>query len=117
MPLHQHLPKGLLSGMFLLFSFFAYSQTRTITGRITDDKGNPLPGATITVRGSTTTVSADSVGQFHINDQTVNGGPCAPFGGRGKSGNGTRVGGPADIEEFTQWQWVSVNKTATPYPF
>lgn len=67
MPLHQHLPKGLLSGMFLLFSFFAYSQTRTITGRITDDKGNPLPGATITVRGSTTTVSADSVGQFHIN--------------------------------------------------
>ena len=57
------------------------------------------------------------VGQLHINDQTVNGGPYAPFGGRGKSGNGTRVGGPADIEEFTQWQWVSVKKTATPYPF
>lgn len=58
-----------------------------------------------------------NVGQLHINDQTVNGGPYAPFGGRGKSGNGTRVGGPADIEEFTQWQWVSVKKTATPYPF
>ncbi|MFD1746683.1 benzaldehyde dehydrogenase [Rhizobium helianthi] len=58
-----------------------------------------------------------NVGQLHINDQTVNGGPYAPFGGRGKSGNGTRVGGPADIEEFTQWQWVSVKPTATPYPF
>lgn len=57
------------------------------------------------------------VGQLHINDQTVNGGPYAPFGGRGKSGNGTRVGGPADIEEFTQWQWVSVKTAATPYPF
>lgn len=58
-----------------------------------------------------------NVGQLHINDQTVNGGPYAPFGGRGKSGNGTRVGGPADIEEFTQWQWVSVKPQATPYPF
>jgi benzaldehyde dehydrogenase (NAD) len=58
-----------------------------------------------------------NVGQLHINDQTVNGGPYAPFGGRGKSGNGTRVGGPADIEEFTQWQWVSVKQQATPYPF
>ena len=58
-----------------------------------------------------------NVGQLHINDQTVNGGPYAPFGGRGKSGNGTRVGGPADIEEFSQWQWVSVKIKATPYPF
>jgi len=58
-----------------------------------------------------------NVGQLHINDQTVNGGPYAPFGGRGKSGNGTRVGGPADIEEFTQWQWVSMKSAATPYPF
>jgi benzaldehyde dehydrogenase (NAD) len=58
-----------------------------------------------------------NVGQLHINDQTVNGGPYAPFGDRGKSGNGTRVGGPADIEEFTQWQWVSVKNAATPYPF
>ena len=57
------------------------------------------------------------VGQLHINDQTVNGGPYAPFGGRGKSGNGSRMGGPADIEEFTQWQWVSVKDQATAYPF
>jgi benzaldehyde dehydrogenase (NAD) len=58
-----------------------------------------------------------NVGQLHINDQTVNGGPFAPFGGRGKSGNGTRIGGPADIEEFTQWQWISTKEQATPYPF
>ena len=58
-----------------------------------------------------------NVGQLHINDQTVNGGPFAPFGGRGRSGNGTRIGGPADIEEFTQWQWISTKEQATPYPF
>ncbi|MCQ1781297.1 benzaldehyde dehydrogenase [Neorhizobium galegae] len=58
-----------------------------------------------------------NVGQLHINDQTVNGGPYAPFGGRGKSGNGSRMGGPSDIEELTQWQWVSVKDQATAYPF
>jgi benzaldehyde dehydrogenase (NAD) len=57
------------------------------------------------------------VGHLHINDQTVNGGPYAPFGGRGRSGNGSRVSGPAIWEEFTQWVWVSVKEQATPYPF
>lgn len=57
------------------------------------------------------------VGHLHINDQTVNGGPFAPFGGRGRSGNGSRISGPALWEEFTQWVWVSVKDQATPYPF
>ena len=57
------------------------------------------------------------VGQLHINDQTVNGGPFAPFGGRGRSGNGSRISGPAIWEEFTQWVWVSVKSKATAYPF
>ena len=58
-----------------------------------------------------------NVGLLHIKDQTVNGGPYAPFGGRGRSGNGNRIGGPADIKEFTQWQWISTKEQATPYPF
>ncbi|MQT15567.1 benzaldehyde dehydrogenase [Segnochrobactrum spirostomi] len=57
------------------------------------------------------------VGMVHVNDQTVNGGPFAPFGGPRKSGNGTRIGGPADIEEFTTWKWISVKDAAAPYPF
>jgi benzaldehyde dehydrogenase (NAD) len=57
------------------------------------------------------------VGHLHINDQTVNGGPYAPFGGRGRSGNGSRVSGPAIWEEFTQWVWVTQKDQATPYPF
>jgi len=57
------------------------------------------------------------VGMLHINDQTINGGAMPPFGGFKKSGNGSRASGPADIEEFTQWQWVSTKKAATPYPF
>jgi benzaldehyde dehydrogenase (NAD) len=56
-------------------------------------------------------------GILHINDQTVGDEPFVPFGGRGASGNGTRVGGPASWEEFTQWQWVTIQDKATSYPF
>jgi benzaldehyde dehydrogenase (NAD) len=56
-------------------------------------------------------------GIVHINDQTVGDEPWAPFGGSGASGNGGRHGGPANWEEFTQWQWVTIQDKATPYPF
>ncbi len=57
------------------------------------------------------------VGHLHINDQTVVASPVAPFGGRGRSGNGTRISGPALWEEFTQYVWVTTKSAATPYPF
>lgn len=57
------------------------------------------------------------VGLLHINDQTVKDDHVNPFGGRGASGNGSSMGGPADWEEFTQWQWVTIKKSATAYPF
>lgn len=54
-------------------------------------------------------------GMLHINDQTVNDEVVNPFGGWGASGNGTSVGGAANWEEFTQWQWVTIKDEATPY--
>jgi benzaldehyde dehydrogenase (NAD) len=57
------------------------------------------------------------VGLLHINDHTVHDEPHVPFGGRGASGNGGRIGGPANWEEFTQWQWVTINDTPPSYPF
>jgi len=57
------------------------------------------------------------VGHLHINDQTVMASPFAPFGGRGRSGNGTRISGPAIWEEFTQWVWVTTRPQAVVYPF
>ncbi len=56
------------------------------------------------------------VGLLHINDQTVADEWINPFGGRGASGNGSSIGGPANVEEFTQWQWVTIKDEATPYP-
>src|SRR6266536_1838692 len=56
-------------------------------------------------------------GLLHIHDQTVADEPHIPFGGTGASGNGTRIGGPANWEEFTNWQWVTIKDKPNPYPF
>jgi benzaldehyde dehydrogenase (NAD) len=56
-------------------------------------------------------------GMVHINDQTVNDECINPFGGPGIGGNGGSVGGPADIEEYTQWQWITVKDTVPQFPF
>ena len=57
-----------------------------------------------------------NVGLLHINDQTVNDDVVNPFGGTGDSGNGSSIGGPANWEEFTQWQWMTVKGAPPSYP-
>src|SRR4051794_15057563 len=57
-------------------------------------------------------------GLVHINDQTVNDEATAPFGGVGASGTGSRHGGPqANIEAFTETQWVTLRGDLPAYPF
>jgi benzaldehyde dehydrogenase (NAD) len=58
-----------------------------------------------------------TTGKVHVNDQTVGDEPWVPFGGSGASGNGGRHGGPANWEEFTQWQWITYQDKANAYPF
>jgi benzaldehyde dehydrogenase (NAD) len=56
-------------------------------------------------------------GLVHIGDQTVNDDPAVPFGGMGASGNGARFGGPANLDEFLQWQWLTERQEPATYPF
>lgn len=55
-------------------------------------------------------------GMIHINDQTVNNEYHVPFGGMGESGYGGRFGGPANFDEFSQRQWVSILDKGIQYP-
>ncbi|MBI5856538.1 MAG: SusC/RagA family TonB-linked outer membrane protein [Sphingobacteriales bacterium] len=52
--------------MLMLFSALAFGQNRTITGTVTDDKGDALPGVSVSIKGTRTGVSADNNGQFRI---------------------------------------------------
>ncbi|MEA2621743.1 MAG: benzaldehyde dehydrogenase [Chloroflexota bacterium] len=47
-------------------------------------------------------------GMVHVNDQSINDEATIPFGGMGLSGNGGRFGSEANLEAFTQWQWVTI---------
>jgi benzaldehyde dehydrogenase (NAD) len=56
-------------------------------------------------------------GIVHINEQTVDDEPNAPFGGVLASGTGARFGGSANLEAFTETRWVTVRGDIAPYPF
>jgi TonB-linked SusC/RagA family outer membrane protein len=59
---------GILCLIALLCSCFAFSQTRVISGKVTDSKdGAPLPGVSVVVRGKSIGVSTDVGGAFSIN--------------------------------------------------
>jgi len=52
---------------FLIFSFsFSIAQTKTVTGNVKDENGEPLIGATITVKNSSVSTSTDASGNFRI---------------------------------------------------
>src|SRR5580692_7104423 len=50
----------------VLFTQTSFAQTKTITGKVTDDKGLPVSGATVVARGSKSGTSTDALGAFHI---------------------------------------------------
>jgi uncharacterized membrane protein len=52
--------------MFMLLSALAFGQSRTITGTVTNEKGDPVPNASITIEGTKTGTPADGNGQFRI---------------------------------------------------
>lgn len=56
-------------------------------------------------------------GMVHVGDQTVVSEPQLPFGGVGSSGNGSRFGGPAAVEAFTQWRLTTESTPPRRYPF
>jgi len=57
-------------------------------------------------------------GAVHINDATVDDEAPIPFGGTKASGVGGRFGGPhANIDTFTETQWVTIQGEIERYPF
>jgi len=59
----KHLLKLLFVPLFLISSW-AMAQSVSVSGKITDEKGQPLPGATIAVKGTTRGTNADLNGKY-----------------------------------------------------
>lgn len=56
----------LLLCVLLCISITMQAQEKTITGKVTDDKGNPLNGASVVVKGSTAGTSTNADGTFTL---------------------------------------------------
>ena len=53
--------------LLTLIGSSALAQQRAIKGKVTGDKGEPLPGATVLLKGSTVGTSADTDGNYTLN--------------------------------------------------
>ena len=96
---------------------------------IAEDDDNAIELANSTAYGLAAAVQTGSVdrgmrvarrlkaGMVHVNDQTIGDAPGIPMGGMGQSGNGARFGSTTNLDEFTEWQWVTVSGTPARYPF
>ncbi len=63
----ERLLKAILFPCLLLFSIFAYSQERLVTGKVTDPKdGSPMPGVSVTAKGSSTGTQTKADGTYRL---------------------------------------------------
>jgi TonB-linked SusC/RagA family outer membrane protein len=60
----KQLLKLIFCPLFLLLSTWAFAQKITVTGKVTDEKGQALPGATVTIKNSTTGTNSDINGKY-----------------------------------------------------
>jgi TonB-linked SusC/RagA family outer membrane protein len=60
--------KTFLLVLCVLCAFFSRAQTKTVTGRVTDQRnGQPLSGVTVTVQGTNASTTTEPDGSFRIN--------------------------------------------------
>ncbi|MBL7722735.1 MAG: SusC/RagA family TonB-linked outer membrane protein [Chitinophagaceae bacterium] len=79
---------SLLTMLLLLVTIVA-GQNRVISGTITDERGEPLPGASVKLKGTRTGIAADNNGQFRISAKT---GDILIVSGAGLEATETTVG-------------------------
>jgi len=56
----------LCSILLLIISGSVFAQGRTVTGTVSDSKGETLPGATVTIKGTKTAVATTGAGKYDI---------------------------------------------------
>ena len=62
----KQLLKLIFCPLFLLLSTWATAQKITVSGKIIDDKGQPLPGATVAIKNSTGGTNSDINGKYAL---------------------------------------------------
>src|SRR5688572_19978699 len=68
----MHMRKFLcLMTALLLLCGHMMAQTRTVSGKVTDDQGNPIPNSSIVIKGTNTGTTSDLEGKFSLTVPTT----------------------------------------------
>ncbi len=59
--------KYCLTVVFLVCAIATFAQSVSITGKVVDEKSQPLPGASVTIDGTTLGATTDVDGNYRIN--------------------------------------------------
>ncbi len=81
--------------LLAIFGFAAVSLAQTVTGTVTDKKGEPLPGVTVTVKGTKNATSTNNQGVYTLTN--VGADAVLVFTGAGISQRQEPVGGKSSI--------------------
>ena len=115
---------ALLFPMSVLYCALAFGQTQTVTGRVTDEKGEPIPFATVTELNTKNAITADANGNFsinvHANARLIVSSSGFQSSTQTVSGNSISVSlmhGEAQMQEVTVTTALGVkrNKNTLPY--
>ena len=63
----KQLLRLIFCSLFLLLSSWVMAQTITVTGKVTDEKGQALPGVTVTIKNGKTGTNSDINGKYVLN--------------------------------------------------
>lgn len=96
--------------MFLLaiFGFTAVSLAQTVTGTVTDKKGEPIPGVTVTVKGTKNATSTNNQGVYSLNNVASD--AVLLFTGAGISRQEVQVGGRSSVNAELETSVSSLNE-------
>lgn len=81
--------------LLAIFGFAAVTLAQTVTGTVTDKKGEPLPGVTVTVKGTKNATSTNNQGVYTINNVAAD--AVLVFTGAGITQRQESVGGKSAV--------------------
>ncbi|MBC6425106.1 MAG: carboxypeptidase-like regulatory domain-containing protein, partial [Ekhidna sp.] len=88
----------LLGFVFITTLLFGVMAQRTVSGKITDDTGDPLPGVNVVIKGTTTGTQTDLDGNYRLSLADAGGGVILVFSYVGFETQEVEVGSRTTID-------------------
>ncbi|MBS1511296.1 MAG: SusC/RagA family TonB-linked outer membrane protein [Bacteroidetes bacterium] len=94
--------------LLAVIGFAAFAKAQTVTGTVTDSKGDPVSGISVTVKGTTKGTSTNAQGVYTLNGVAV--GSTLLFSGTGYTGQSVKVTGAGPYNVTLQANVINQNE-------